>query len=464
LSINAQEFLKAVPGPEKVDALDGQPQGCGSTAAIGGSLDEHATEAQLAALLKAQLPPLRCVGPDWYIYENGVWKRVSKELFRPTALAVQNARARTDRKATNVLSHLEGEAQVNEASFSSFHKFDGAAVLINCANGVLRITANQIRLLPHREDYFFTGQIVARYDAKSEASTFERVLEQALPDPEDLRLFRIFLGYILFPDCRYESVLVSYGDTGTGKSTLAEGVRAVLGKDLVRALSLVQICDPKTFHLSQLRNVALNLSTELNALPILDANNFKLLASGELISADRKNREMITFTSTCKHWFLSNHLPRFQHGTDAELRRLRFLRFGRKPTSPDRSLKQKIVAEIDGIFWLMVCGLQELLKCEHIPEGSAEAKETKQRFKIVNNPIAAFIASRCRLDPAAEVFKDDLTTSFLSFLEEVGLPAPKDTAHFYRELYNHYAGVEESRPRINGNQIKKIKGLALNDE
>ena len=46
----------------------------------------------------------------------------------------------------------------------------------------------------------------------------------------------------------------------------------------------------------------------------------------------------------------------------------------------------------------------------------------------------------------------------------VGLPAPKDTAHFYRELYNHYAGVEESRPRINGNQVKKIKGLALKDE
>jgi hypothetical protein len=38
----------------------------------GSVLDEHATEQQLAALVRAELPPIRCVGEDWSVYQNGL--------------------------------------------------------------------------------------------------------------------------------------------------------------------------------------------------------------------------------------------------------------------------------------------------------------------------------------------------------------------------------------------------------
>jgi hypothetical protein len=37
--------------------------------------------------------------------------------------------------------------------------------------------------------------------------------------------------------------------------------------------------------------------------------------------------------------FLANSLPRFKSGTAAEIRRLRFVRFDRKVTVPDLTLK-----------------------------------------------------------------------------------------------------------------------------
>jgi hypothetical protein len=51
------------------------------------------------------------------------WKCSTKDIFRPAALAIQNPRARTVRKVTNILAHLESEHQVNETEFSSFYKF-----------------------------------------------------------------------------------------------------------------------------------------------------------------------------------------------------------------------------------------------------------------------------------------------------------------------------------------------------
>jgi hypothetical protein len=264
------------------------------------SIDEHAKEHELASLLEALLPPIRCVGKDWYAYKNGVWRQGSRDIFRPQALSIQHARSRTDRMATSVLSHLESKYQVNEDEFCSFHKFDGDAILINCTNGVLRVTAESEKLLPHSPAHLFIGQVAATFEPEAEASTFARVLSEALPDPDDLILFQAFIGYALYPSCPLEAALVCYGDGGTGKSTIADGVRSALGDDLIRSLSLLQICDPKSFHLVNLRNAAVNICTELDALPIMGADNFKLLVSGEAVAADRKHQNLVQLKTSCK--------------------------------------------------------------------------------------------------------------------------------------------------------------------
>jgi putative DNA primase/helicase len=425
-----------------------------------GALNPHATEQQLASLLKELLPPILCVASEWYVYADGWWKRGTKDIFRPRALAIQNALTKTDHKAKNVLSHLESEAQVDESKFSSFHKFGDNAVLINCANGVLRVTADSVKLLQHSERYFFTSQVAASFNPEAEAPTFERVLQQALPDADDLDLFRTFIGYTLFPDCRFEAALVCYGDGGTGKSTLAEGVKAALGDDLVRSLSLLQICDPKSFHLVNLRNAAVNISAELDALPVVGAENFKLLVSGEQVAADRKHQALIQLKTSCKFWFLTNYLPRFQHGTEAELRRLRFLRFNQRPLNPDPTLKEKIVTERDGIFMLAIEGLRSLLLRQQIPQGGQQSNETRERFKVQNDPLAAFVNERCYLSRTAEIPKTDLYNQYVDFLATNGLPEPQRDSVFFRALYNRFP-VREFRPRTAGVQIRKLCGIAL---
>jgi phage/plasmid-associated DNA primase len=306
-------------------------------------LNEHATETQLARLLESKLPPIRCVGDDWFVYQQGVWRRTSSNEFKSLALSIQDLRSRTARKASDVLRHVEYANQATDGKeFRSFHFQDAnGELLINCANCVLAVSAAAVRQLPHSEDYLFTGQLEASYDPTASSPVFDDAVQFSLPDPADIETLRYFAGYILLPDCRHQVALCCYGPAETGKSTVSTGIEAALGQDLVTVVSLSQLSNPENKNLAKLASAALNLSTELDAIEV-GGEQFKLLVSGEALEADRKYRDSISLRATCKLWFNANHLPRFRKGTDAELRRLRFIRFDRKVSQPDETLQDKI--------------------------------------------------------------------------------------------------------------------------
>jgi putative DNA primase/helicase len=427
-------------------------------------LDEHATEQQLAALLKAELPPIRCAGEDWFVCQDGLWKKKIRDEFKPRALSIQNQKTRTARRATNVLNHIEFEQQSPAEEFRSFCCFGKTdEILVNCANGVLRVAPNEVTLLPHKPEYLFTGQLAGRYDPKAMATIFERVLQETLPDRDDLDLFRMFSGYLLYPDCRFEAALVCYGPGGTGKSTLSQAIENVIGSDLVRHLSLEQICNPQSKLVAQLQHMALNVSTELNAIETVGGETFKQLVSGERVQADRKYLDDVCLCTGCKHWFNTNYLPRFRHGTDAELRRLRILRFDRKPRTIDVTLKRKLNAERDGILLFMIDGLRALMGRNAIPAGGQESLRTRERFDIQNNPIGAFVKAQCTLGLTKEIEKAQLFDAYQSFCERNGLPLPPDKGFFFKELLTRFA-VENVRRRDGNDRVQKLVGIDLTDD
>jgi hypothetical protein len=341
-----------------------------SQAVPGSVLDENASERHLAELLKSDLPPVRCVGEDWLVYENGTWKKKSRDVFKPRALSIQHPKTRTARRAASALEHIEFERQCSEEEFRSFCCFGpSGAILLNCTNGVI-------------------------------------------------------------------------------------------GPDLVRHLSLEQICNPQSKLLAQLQRAALNIATELNTIQTVGGETLKQLISGETVQADRKYLSDISLRSACKFWFTTNYLPRFQHGTDAELRRLRFLKFDRKPAKIDPTLKQKLIREQDGIFLFMLDGLRALMKRSHIPNGGQRSLQARERFNIQNGPIGSFVAAECALSPDREVLKDHLFEAYQSFCKRNGIPLSPDNSFFFKELLSRYA-VQNIRRRDGQDRVQKTTGIDL---
>jgi P4 family phage/plasmid primase-like protien len=419
------------------------------------------TEFEFATLLAGKLPPVKTVGNVWHVFGNGVWRPLEADTLKPQALAILPENWRTVRRAITLLDHIAAAKQTDGGIFKGFYAFDAeGAALTNAGNGVVRVTVNGIELLPHLPGYHFTRQTVAHFNPAATAPLFNRVLCEVLPDAEDRALFQVCLGNFLFPDCRFETALVCYGEAGRGKSTVADPVAAALGLDLVSRLSMSQVCDPRSYHLPALHFVAVNLGTELTTADIAESGNFKTLVSGEPIEARPIYGKPFVMQTACKLWFLANSLPRFRHGTEAELRRTRFLRFDYQPPEKDVTLKARLAGELDGVFLFMLDGLRALLALPEIPLGGKDSRAVHERFRISNDPVGAFVQSRCILDPEARVAKDTLREAYAEFTTRHELPAACGD-WFFRILFERFTSLRESHPRIAGDRVKCVAGLQL---
>ncbi|MBI4326651.1 MAG: hypothetical protein HY674_15515 [Chloroflexi bacterium] len=419
------------------------------------------TEFEFAALLADRLPPVKTVGDVWHVFSNGVWRPLEADRLKPQALVILPEHCRTICRANTLLEHIGAAKQTDASTFKGFYSFDAeGAVLINARNGVVRVTVNGFELQPHAPAYHFTRQTVARFDPKATAPLFNRVLCEVLPDAKDRELFQLCLGNFLFPDCRFETALVCYGEAGRGKSTVANPVASALGLDLVCRLSMSQVCDPRSYHLPSLRFAAVNLGTELTTADISESGNFKTVASGEPIEARPIYGKPFVMQTACKLWFLANSLPRFRYGTEAELRRTRFLRFDFQPPEIDVTLKTRLAAELDGVLLFMLDGLRQLLTLPEIPLGGTESRAVHERFRISNDPVGAFVRTRCLLAPGARVTKNTLRDAYGEFCTRHELPT-ECREWFFRVLFERFTSLREIQPRVDGKQIRHVQGLQL---
>jgi phage/plasmid-associated DNA primase len=193
-----------------------------------------------------------------------------------------------------------------------------------------------------------------------------------------------------------------------------------------------------------------------------DSATFKAIVSGEAIEARLIYGTPFTMATSCKLLFLANTLPRFKRGTEAELRRTRFLRFDYLPTVKDVTLKTKLAQERDGVFRWMLEGLVELLKLPAMPHGGRQSREVHAKFRVSNDPIGTFVSTCCRLDAAASVAKDTLRNAFRAFLEQHDLPL-KLESWLLRTLYERWPQLKEIRPRDDdGSRSRVILGIGLN--
>ncbi len=422
---------------------------------------------------KKKAPPIRTQGDQWYVWDGNAWKLTSRDCFKPLALETLPPQHRLARHAKALMDHVDmGHQMGRDETLRGALHFDQEkrVVLINCENGVLRVDATGMKLLPHCEEYLFTGYLRAIWDEKAEASLFTKVLDDALPDAHDQALLQWFSGYLLYPNAEeHEVFLLCFGEGGTGKSTIANAImRTIGGEPLVTALSMTQICGsgPAAYSLPKLQHAIVNMGTELDTVELDDSANFKRIVSGETIEARTIYGRPFPMKTTAKLWFLANSLPRFKHGTEAELRRARFLLFDKKPQEKDVTLKDRLAAESSGIFRWMIAGLHAVLCGMNCPEGGEKSRSVKEKFAVSNDPVIAFVKQRCVIDPKDETPKQEIYDDFMDFLDGWGF-GEASKKFLFQSLYQRVPSLTPHR-YYDGNQEKKpagryIRGLRLRE-
>jgi putative DNA primase/helicase len=201
------------------------------------------------------------------------------------------------------------------------------ALRINCNNGILCFDekTGKMKLEPHDPKYFFTKVLRANYNPDATCPVFMKVLNKALPDKEDQELLGLYMANVLLPDARFQVCLICMGITRTGKSTISNAFADALGRDVVTAFSLQQICEEKGVVLADMEFAILNLCAELDERVVQNSSMFKLLVCGEEVGINPKFKPARKTRIFTKFWFCTNHMPVFTDGTDANHGRVRII-------------------------------------------------------------------------------------------------------------------------------------------
>ena len=355
-----------------------------------------------------------------------MWKPVEQEIYQPTVLGVLPHHKKSSRLAKEVMATFQMQQQVPRESLKTAVIWEDEthqAVLINCRNGLLRVTAAGAVLMPHDpKAHWFTGQLAAAYDLSEECDVFERVLGAAQPNEQAKRMLSWWFGYVLYPALRFRLSLVNFGPSTTGKSTIWEyGIGATIGAGLKKNLSLSDICSTTGYSIPGLQHALLNVGGELDADELAQSSRFKLLVGGEPLEVRGIYGRPYTMEGyIAKLVFLTNHLPRFRSGTDAELRRLQFVCWDKVPAKPDPKLLDLVANEKDGVFthW-MVPALQKILAgVEPLPD----EQMIRNEFALRNDPMKVFLDTYCVVEKDATIEKTRFRRAFSYFVDKEDLP------------------------------------------
>jgi phage/plasmid-associated DNA primase len=421
-------------------------------------------ETKAAIKLHCRIGSVKCITGDWYIQENGIWVPRSKDEYRAVALEALPPKWRTHQHAIQVINRLESEQQVSQSIFCGAARFDHeGAVLLAVKNKTLKISSNEVILLPTDPDHGFTAALPIAWDEAASMQLFGQVLTDTLPDNNDRECLLDVLATALIPDCRYEAALVCQGEAGTGKSTVIAPVATIFGSSSAY-LSMADICHPSGYKLAMLNHKLINLATELNTLEMEDTGLFKQLVSGESFTTRNIYGRPFEMKSTATLVFLANSLPRFKYGTAAEARRLRFIRFSNQVTNPDVKLKERVAMDAPGLLVELVYRAQALLAGRPLYEPGQFGQETLQRFAVSNDPVGSFVSRVCALGPDYQCAKTLIGDAFTDFRVQYGISDKLDDSLFFRQLYERFPSVRSKRIRDDDDsRIYVLSGITLQE-
>ena len=218
-------------------------------------------------------------------------------------------------------------------------------------NGILNIETQE--LLPFTPYLYLTSYIHARFDPSITDSDARRILTGIIPNQETLDFFYEMCGYIIFEQQMYPPALFNiYGPGKCGKSTLAETIGTIMGRESTAKIGIGQLT--AQFTTAELEGKRLNICGETGGKSSnetkVDGELIKRLADGDEILVERKHRDPHYILNTAKFIFVTNMIPDFGDQSSGLYRRLYVIPCRVEQT--EEKLKEKLVQD-DCKSWLI---------------------------------------------------------------------------------------------------------------
>lgn len=328
--------------------------------------------------------------PLIYVYKNGVYENISKNMLKGIISLYLSKELKTDNLTSAVANMLMTKAPIN------YKALQGDRNIINLKNGLYNITTKTLE--PHTPQYISDFQLDINYmDKPSNNHLWDNFLNTLTEGDQEIKDFiQEWYGLIL---SNYDSSIVKgfvylTGKGNSGKSIPIKVLNALLTDKLFMAMDITKLGD--RFSLGNVANKRLIACGDVVGR-FIDENSLgmiKQLTGGDIISIEKKGKDPLSIHYRGLMMFSGNHIPSF----NGDLGRHVFERINIIPCNNvipvekrDKLFHEKILQEKDYIFRWALIGLERLIKNDFRFTQSKKMNEAKEEYSLDIDSVRSFI-------------------------------------------------------------------------
>ena len=360
----------------------------------------------------------------------------------------------TKEKLNRVLDALQALSHVSGDLDRAWRSSRRAANVISFRNGNYDIDSKT--LSPPTPDLL--SQLALPFDYDPDAPKPVRwfqFLHELFPDDTDSqRALQEWFGYVLSGRLNLHSMFAIVGPKRSGKSTVAEILKRLVGFDNTTSPTLQSMTTG--FGLSSWLGKTLAVIEDARFNPKNTEQTTELLlriSSGNAVEVDRKFKHPRSVVLPTRIMYVSNEFPNIVDHSGALFSRFVFLRTTRTFAGmEDRELVAKLTEELPGIMLWSLDGLYRVLDQGQFTR--VRSMETVKRdIEEMQSPIKGFMRDRCERVTGAWTSKADLYEAYQQWCVETGVKYVPTQVVFGRNLLAAYPTLSTSRVRLDGVQI-----------
>lgn len=332
---------------------------------------------------------------DWHTYNQGVWMREHNPRKAFWDVMVANKPKGLNPKpmiARGIEEYTLTRAIVPDESI------DNGGDYANLRNGLYNLKTGKLEA--HRRDLYLTSQLAFDYDPAAKCPHWQQFLTEMLvtpdgaPDSELVALLQEAFGYSLTSDTDYRVSFWLHGETASGKSTVINTVKALMGS--AQTEINLSALDTNMYQLADIAGKRVISCTEAKAGSALEDNIFKALVAGEEMVVREIRKAPFRVKPTAKIWWAMNDKPRVNDRSDAVYSRTVLIPFNHSIPREQWNLRlgQLLESEVAGIFNWALEGLKRL-RAQGDFTRPAQVIEAVREFKAENDTEAAFVGDWC---------------------------------------------------------------------
>ena len=385
-----------------------------------------------------------------YEAEKGIWLPNAEEYLRSYISTKKLGKITKIRHINETIVAIKAQAFSSEV----FTESDLNKIVL--ANGVYDL----------KEDSFspkFNPDLHARsnhpveYDPEATCETFEGFLKETVGS-ENIDFVFEWFGYNFYREYTIQKMLFIFGSGGTGKSTIINVLREMIGADNYSAVTLQYLMQERFAKIGLYRKTA-NFDTDAKPQYLADGATLKMLTGEDTIHADRKNKEPINFYNYAKLSFAMNELPPMRDFSGGLKRRMLILEMNKVLT---KAIKEgypllKIMGEIPGIFNRSMEGLRKALSQKDFTI-SDSMKSSVEKWEKGNDVVALFLEDEVEIGESFKVPVSDVYPAYKFYCQDSGYKALARNSFNQRLRELNY---ENKNMREGYNQVKKWVGFRL---